>query len=110
MEKHLGKIKNVYMGHGGYQGCQFGITFELSFGSYRSSEFWGFWGSDIEVTKNTKWSEQDRIKNLGEMSMRVSNLLKQAKVSDVHDLKEKPIEVIGDGLKMESWRLLTEVL
>jgi len=108
MSKELGKIENVYYGLGGYQDAMLGISFQLSFGSCGTGDFWGYW--DLERTEHCKWTEEDRLKFHGENTMRIGQLLKDAKVYKVEDLVGIPIEVTSEGMNMKSWRVLTEVL
>lgn len=109
--KKLGKIESVEYGHGGYQEGMIGISFQLSFGNGLGvGDFWGYWCFGIEHDENCKWTEEERIKFLGETAMKISKLLLDAKVESVDELKGIPIEVSFEGFKMKSWRVLTEVL
>jgi len=110
-KKELGKIEKVYFGYGGYQDAQFGLTVELSFGGCGSFDFIsGGWGETVQVDQYTKWTEKDRQIQRAEMVKKVNKLLQDAKVKTIDELKGKPIEVINEGLKLKSWRILTEVL
>jgi hypothetical protein len=100
--KQLGKIQSVSFGHGGYHDAMIGISFTLSGEGWGVGDFWGAW--------SIKRSEEDRIRGLGEMVMRVNDLLQQAKVSTVDRLKGIPVEVSFEGNLLKSWRVLTEVL
>jgi hypothetical protein len=51
-----------------------------------------------------------QLQRYGETMKRVENLLREAKVSELHDLVGKPIEVTFENLVLTSWRILTEVL
>jgi hypothetical protein len=85
--KQLGKIQKVYIGLGGYQECQYGISF--TFGSEK--DCWG-----VDTFENTEKVEQ---------------YLKEAKVTDVNNLKNIPVECEFDESRtLKSWRILTEVL
>ncbi len=108
MTKSLGKIKSVYFGIGGYNEACMGITFTLETTSGSVGDFWGTWS--IERSAYTKWTEADRITKLGEMVMRISSLLKDAKVEDVAKLKGIPVEVEFAENCLSSWRILKEVL
>jgi uncharacterized protein YajQ (UPF0234 family) len=44
------------------------------------------------------------------MVKKINKLLKDAKVKTIDELQGKPIEIINEGLKLKSWRILTEVL
>lgn len=109
-EKRLAKIRSVKYGFGGYQGAMLGISFDLGGDGWGVSDFWGGWGPDIECTKSCKWTEESRITNHGEVSMRIGKLLREAKVETVDKLKGTPIEVTFDNDSLRSWRVLKEVL
>jgi len=111
--KELGKIEKVYFGYGGYQDVQFGLTVVLSFGGGGCCDFIdGGWSEDIKADKYTKWTEKDRQIKRADMVKKINKLLSDAKVKTVDELKGKPIEVTSEGLgsRIESWRILTEVL
>lgn len=110
-KKALGKIEKVSFGYGGYQDIQFGLTVTLSFQGMGCIDFIeGGWSEDVKVDKYTKWTEKDRQIQRAEMVKKINKLLKDAKVSTIDQLQGKPIEVINEGLKLKSWRILTEVL
>lgn len=109
IRKELGKIQGVTVGYGGYQDVQLGIGFYLGgkgwgvgAGEYRA------WGT--AVTKDTQWTEADRIKALGETFMKIKKWLDDAGVKDVYALKGKPIEATFEGDTLKDWRILKEVL
>ena len=107
----LGKIKSVSFGLGGYQGCMFGIGFDLESKPYSVSDFWGEWDPEqMPWDKGMKWTEETRGKALEKICRRISKLLADAKVTDVKDLVGKPIEIEFSGNSLKSWRILTEVL
>lgn len=111
MEKALGKIESVSFGYGGYQDMQFGLTVTLSFRGMGCIDFIeGGWSEDVKVDKYTKWTETDRSNQRVEMVKKINKLLKDANVNSIDQLKGKPIEVTNEGLKLKSWRILTEVL
>ena len=109
MREQLGKIKSVKFGAVGYQECQFGLSLTLG------GEGWGVCsdicgGWDTERSEYAKWSEEDRIKAHGEMCVKVSQLLKDAKVDDVSKLIGKPVKCYFQGLALERFEILKEVL
>lgn len=106
--KELGKIQKCHFGQGGYQDACIGVTFTLGGDSWGVGDFWGAWA--IERSDRAKWTEADRITQLGEMVMRLNSLLANAKVSTVDALQGIPVEVTFDGMALESWRVLKEVL
>lgn len=108
MRTQLGKIQKVAFGHGGYQDVQIGIRFQLGGESWGVGDFWGDWA--LTRSEHAKWTEADRITRLGETVMRINELLAQAKVETVEELKGTPIECTFDGVLLQSWRVLTEVV
>jgi hypothetical protein len=111
MEKKLGKIKSVTFGIGGYQDCQLGIHFTLGSESWGVRDSRSVWDPErIECKEYTQWTEEERTKQLNDIMRYVSSLLKDAKVSNVNDLKDVPVEIEMEGPLLSSWRILTEVL
>jgi hypothetical protein len=111
MEKRLGKIKSVRFGIGGYQDCQLGIHFDLGTDSWGVTDSKSVWDPEtIKRTQHTEWSEEDRNKLMIEVMRHTSSILKDAKVTNIVDLKGKPIEVTMEGNMLKEWRILTEVL
>jgi len=109
----LGKISSVRYGVGGYNDAMHGISFTLEGKGWGVQDFWGAWGAIIDHTDHCKWSEEDRIKQHGEIAMRISWLLQQAKKEDIGGLRGLPIEATfqGGGMGLlKSWRVLEEVL
>jgi hypothetical protein len=108
--KVFGKIRRVSYGYGGYQGAQFGIEFELGGTDWATGDFWGFWGG--EWSQGCKWTPEEQIHCHGDIAMRISRLLTSARVQTVADLKDIPIEAVlaSESTRLESWRVLTEVL
>lgn len=110
--KHLGKIESVYFGLGGYQDCMLGLHVSLRYGDcLGSDDNKSAWDSNlIKHSDHCQWTEQDRSRQYDEILRYVSDLLAQAKVDRVEKLKGIPVEVISEGLRLKSWRILTEVL
>lgn len=112
MEKQLGKIEKVWFGYGGYQECQLGIFFSLSFGKCCGTSTgmsdWDF--NLIEWSKHSKWTEVDRDASFAKICRYISDLLRDAKVGSIEELVGKPVEVTANGMQLKSWRILTEVL
>lgn len=107
----LGRIENVTFGHGGYQDACLGINVTLSGGSWGVGSNKTAWDANmIKHSEHCKWTEEERDKEYAEIMRYVSDLLAQAKVSSVDQLKGKPVEVTFDGQMLKSWRILTEVL
>ena len=110
MRKQIGKIQAISFGMGGYQDAMIGISVTL--GSNKDcwgvGDFKGAFGR--ERSEYAKWTEEDRIKQLGEMVMWAHKLMQQANVENLNDLVDKPVEVTFDGNRLKSWRILTEVI
>lgn len=107
-KKELGKISHVRFGFGGYQDVQFGLSITVECSGSGASTFDGFWGH--ERSSHAKWTEEDRIRGLGEATNRLRELLIQAKKQTVDQLRGVPVEVTWDGGMLKSFRVLTEVL
>lgn len=110
MTKELGKIIAVYFGSGGYQDAQFGVWFKLGADGWGVGDGRGSWQG--EPSSSAKWTMADKSKAQGEIMLWIEDLMRQAKVSDIAELKGIPIEVTFDSPygKMLEWRILTEVL
>lgn len=104
----LGKIQDVRFGFGGYQDAMIGISFTLGGDGWGVGDFWGDWS--IKRSDTAKWSEADRMGRLAETVWRIKELLDDAKVRNVEDLKDIPVMVSFEGNTLKSWRVLKEVL
>jgi hypothetical protein len=110
-EKYLGKISSVRFGHGGYQEACIGLSLQFSFDSSGIGCFKGAWSpSIIKCDTYSKWTEEDRDKQLVEMIRSVDEILHKAKVDEVYKLKGIPVEVEIENQTLKSWRVLEEVL
>ncbi len=107
--KELGKIESVKFG---IVENMFGVSFALSGPSWGVSDIWGVYAPGIvEISKHTKWTEEDRSRDLGILSRRICALLIEAKKTDITQLKGMPIEATFEYYRtLKGWRLLTEVL
>jgi hypothetical protein len=110
MKKELGKISFAKVGKGGYQGVMFGFSIGLASDIYSCADFYGFWDYETEIRDDTAWTEQDRQDQFAATMKKISETIRDAKVESVSELVGKPVEVIFDGNKMVSWRVLKEVL
>jgi len=109
--KELGKIDSVSFGLGDYQGAMLGIHLSFSFDNGGCGYSKSSWDKNIiEHSEYCKWSESDRDKEYSEIMRYVSDLLKDAKVTTVNELKNIPVEVTLDGNTFKSFRILIEVL
>lgn len=104
----LGKIKTAQFGWGGYNESMVGVTFDLGGAGWGVGDHWGAWGT--ERTEYCKWTEDERLRQLGEVCMRLAALLKAAKVEHVANLPGTPVEVTFEGNTLKSWRVLEEML
>ena len=105
-EKKLGKITKVEYGFNsdGFFGLQ--LTFNMS-GSCIDM------GYTVDLSKDELWTEHKasmRNNLIIEHTYFISNLLKDAKVRDIHQLKGKPVEVEIEKRCFKNFRILTEVL
>lgn len=107
-ETFLGKIKEVKLGYGGYQGAQFGFTFWLEGKGSSVVDFKGHWA--VERSEHCKWTEEDRLLKLGRDVMYIKNLLSKSKKKSLDELKGVPVEVTLEDNTLHSWRILEEVL
>ena len=110
LRKEIGKIKSIAFGWGGYQDAMIGVSVDL--GSDKDSwgvgDFRGAWGTKVD--KYTKWTDEERLIELGKTCMWVKGLLSDAKVQTLDKLKGTPVEVTFEGNTLKSWRILTEVI
>lgn len=104
----LGRIQKIAFGWGGYQDAMIGVSITLGGKSWGCGDFKGAWG--IERSERCQWTEEDRLRQLGEACMWLKELLTKAKVQTIDQLQDVPIEATFDGNKLVSWRVLEEVL
>jgi hypothetical protein len=111
MRKELGKIKHVKCGFGGYQDAMLGINFELGGDGWGvNTDFYGTWATFVKCDERCKWTEKDRDEEYAKALRKLGELLSDAKVRDISELKGIPIECSFDANKLVSWRVLKEVL
>lgn len=101
MTKELGKIRNIILGFGGYQDSMFGLTinFDMRSGSISTFISGGWYDNNLAVNNSYE-----------SLCKEIINFLKQAKVSSIDQLKNKPVEISLDRNTFVSFRILTEVL
>lgn len=107
--KLLGKITNVEFGFVRDYPFLFGLqlTFSLSDGSGVGS------GAryTVNISNECIWDTPDeREKTITKLIDEVANIMKDAKVDDISDLKNKPVEVTIERSMFVQFRILTEVL
>lgn len=108
-EKKLGKIERVKFGFGGYQDACLGLSLEFSMkGSGVNTFVSGGWA--ISRSEYAKWTEEDRARQQAEMCSKLIALLNEANVDDVSKLKGVPVELCFEGMTLQDWRILTEVI
>ena len=108
--KQLGKIQSVSFGMGGYQEGMIGIDFMLGSDDWGTTIHKGFWGPLTEITDSTQWTHHDRNTQYADLVHYIGELLSAAKVRDVSELKNIPIEAIFENNVLKSWRILGEVI
>ena len=106
-EVKLGKIKSVKLGPGGYDDAMFGVSFELGGDDWGVIDFRGTWETRSD---HAKFSEEDWKREHTDAYFRIMRIMKEAKVRDLSQLKNIPVEVTIERMKLYSWRILTEVL
>lgn len=106
--KLLGKISDVRFGFIPDYPFLFGLdlTFKLSDSSYI-----GTGGQyTVNISEACKWSEEERNAALIDMINQVIKVMKDAEITNISDLKNKPVEVTIDQNMFKDFRILTEVL
>lgn len=106
--KELGKISAASFGWGGYQDCQVGLSLSFSMKGSGVNDFKGAWGT--KHSEHCKWTEQDRLTELGKTAMELAGYLQKINGKDVSDLVGTPVELTFDGNLLKEWRILDEVL
>lgn len=103
----LGKISKVFFGK---SDGRFGLWITLS-STWSVQTQYTCW-DPIEVTpdENHKWTEEDRDMELIKIMNKVSELLKQARIDDINDLLNIPVEFSFSKGILSEWRILEEVL
>ena len=104
--KKICVIERAEFGIGGYQDAQFGFTLSFRSEAWGIETFEGFWFGE----PRGEWDKDDQITFFGEAAKELHDALLAAKVSNVSDLVGVPAEVMVDGGRFKSWRVLTEVL
>lgn len=107
LENKLGKIQSIGIGYGGYDDAMIGISVSLGNDSWGVSDFKGTWASRAS---GASWTKAHQIKRWGETVEWLKNLLDEAKVTNINQLKNVPVEVVFEGNTLKSWRILTEVI
>lgn len=106
--RKLGKISAVSFGWGGYQDAMLGLSLTFDMKGTAVATFVGGWG--IKRSERCQWTEEERLKTLGEAVMKLGDMLEKTHKTDVSKLLGTPVEVFLDGNMLKDWRLLEEVL
>lgn len=107
-EKQLARISKASFGFGGYDDAMIGLSVSLDGKSWGVGDFQGDWA--IDRSDHCQWTEEDRVRRLGEVCMFLRDLLRKSGKKTVSDLVGVPVEVTLEGNKLVSWRVLDEVL
>ena len=111
LRKELGKIVDVKLGTGGYQGAMFGLTVHIETKSGAAFCFSGYWANR---PKDAEWTKEFQNEKFLGVILKIKNLMLDAKLSDFKDLKGVPVEVVWDSGQnpptLESFRILKEVI
>lgn len=106
--KLLGKISDVRFGFIPDYPFLFGLdlTFKLSDSGYIGT------GEQytVNISEACKWSEEERNAALIDMINQVIKVMKNAEITNISDLKNKPVEVTINQNIFQDFRILTEVL
>jgi len=114
--KKIGKIKSIDLSYGGYRDAAFGlnIAFTVKDEDGENDDYYyyfdGPWAVHLKWRKDNKWTEQDRTNHFGNILRRVNELVDDAKVNSFSNLKNIPVEIELDRRRVESFRILKEVL
>jgi len=85
----IGKIKSVKFGK---RDGKLGIWFVLESDGWNIMADHSVWDyNEVKADEHIKWSEQDRNDQMASMMEYISDLMYQAKVTDIQSLTGKPI-------------------
>lgn len=107
MRKELGKITSLRIGTGGYQDAMFGVWLQLGGKSWGVADGRGTWATRSE---RARFSEEEWREEFAKSFLWLADLCEKAGVQDAQALVGQPVEIVFDGNKLESWRILEEVL
>lgn len=94
---------------GGYNDAMVGLDIRLMGKGWGTSVFRGAWHG--ERSPESKWSEGDRLAEIGRAGLYAAELMKQAGVDTLEGLEGTPVQAEFDNsLKLVSWRIMTEVI
>jgi len=108
MRKELGKITRFEIGIGGYNGAMFGLSVTLEWKGGGVQDFDGTWIR--EPDERCQWNKEDQLMCWAKMCQRVIDLMCKAKVEKTSEMIGIPVEItLGNG-RLDTWRILEEVL
>lgn len=106
--KVLGKIKSAEFGRISDYPMYMGLVLEFTFdGDCHVGDGGKFM---TNMSKDCKWSAEERRLAIEERMDAVYKLLSDAKVRTVSQLKNKPVEITLESKTFKDFRILTEVL
>jgi len=109
VRKEFGKIQRFEIGFGGYDDAMFGLAVTLGGkDGWGVQDFSGTWTR--EPDDRCKWTLEDQTNNWASVCRQVIKLMQQANVKTTSEMVGIPVEVIFDGNRLSSWRVLEEVL
>ena len=107
-KKYLGKITTAEFGKISDYPMYMGLLLEFTFdGSCHVGDGGKF---TINMSKNCKWSAEERKLAIEEQMDDIYKLLNDAKAETVSQLKNKPVEITLENNTFKDFRILTEVL
>ena len=108
-EKVLGKIDFAEFGTIGDYPFMIGLQLGFSLGGGTSGVMDG--GKyTVNISSDCNWKEVNREEGITKVVEKVNDILKDAKVNYVSQLKGKPVEVTLVNYTFRDFRILTEVL
>ena len=107
-EKFLGKIESVDIKvEEGFFGLYIALTSNPLWVMSKSTT----WNPEtVKVSPYTKWTEEDRDADLVHIMRKIASLMNDAGVSTLSELKNIPVELHFINGRLDTWRILKEVL
>ena len=106
--KILGKISSVQFGFIPDMPFLFGLDLTFSLGDGSGIGTGGKY--TVNISEECRWSTREREEGITEMVDEIAQILRDAKVSNVTQLKNVPVEVTIEGSTFKDFRILSEVL
>lgn len=105
IEKELGKIASAEFGL--VDGYLFGLKLDFSFGSSGIGDGYRYTMNTCPECKYKEGGKESEYKRIMDFTLQI---LKDAKVENVSELINKPVEIEIESHCFKSFRILTEVL